>query len=317
MEHLQQGAEAFIAGDDLTAQINVEITPHAEFDYEIAGVTQHVKRADTVYARGFEQPAELIIRPRSTAQFAADTQAHVVIEFLPEIGAGESVELQRFKIAGLSEFTPATLTPAAGGVTVKAGQVEQLADGQSRVYTEIVREITPETGDTAGAATSANQTRSVLVYIDQSASMAQPNRAAQMRAVAKFLSEFLSKLEIELSVAGSSAASAARRVRSSAEALDTMLELTPRAEVGWPNSLNAALKRYDRVIVVSEDLPAEADDPRVTLITFDNLPERFNGVQFGPVIQEAVETDNHERLKQLSTFLQERLFSPVQNGVQP
>ena len=315
MEHLQQGAEAFIAGDDLTAQISVEITPHAEFDYELAGAREHVKRASTVYARGFEQPAELIIRPRSTAQFAADTQAHVVIEFLPEIGAGESVELQRFKIAGLSEFTPATLSPAAGGVSVKAGQVEQLADGQSRVYTEIVREITPETGDdTAAAAASANQTRSVLVYIDQSASMAQPSRGAQMRAVAKFLSEFLSKLEIELSVAGSSAASAPRRVRSSAEALDTMLELTPRAEVGWPNSLNAALKRYDRVIVVSEDLPAEADDPRVTLITFDNLPERFNGVQFGPVIQQAVESDDHDRLKQLSTFLQERLYSSVQNG---
>lgn len=315
MEHLQQGAEAFIAGDDLTAQINVEITPHAEFNYELVGASQHLKRANTVHAKGFEQPAELIIRPRSTGQFAPDTQAHVVIEFLPEIGAGESVELQRFKIAGLSEFTPVTFAPAPGGVTVTAGQVEQLADGQSRVYTEIVREITPEAGDdTAAAAPSANQTRSVMVYIDQSASMAQPSRAAQMRAVAKFLSEFLSKLEIELSVAGSSAASTARRVHSSAEALETMLELTPRAEVGWSNSLNAALKRYDRLIVVSEDLPAEADDPRVTLITFDNLPERFNGVQFGPAIQQAVETDNHERLKQLSAFLQERLYSPAQNG---
>lgn len=316
MEHLQQGAEAFIPGDGLTAQINVEITPHAEFDYELVGVSKHVKRADSVYARGFEQPAELVIRPRDTAQFAAEAQAHVIIEFTPQAGPSESVELQRFKIAGLSEFTPATLTPAPGGVSVKAGQVEQLADGQSRVYTEIVREITPETGETDNVADAGLALpRSVLVYIDQSASMVKPNRTNQMRAVSKFLSEFLSKLEIELSVAGSSATSTARRVHSSADALEAMLALTPRAEVGWPSSLSAALKRYDRAIVVSGDLPAEASDPRVTLITFDNLPDRFNGVEFGPVIQAAVENDDHAKLKQLSTFLQDRLYS--QAGSEP
>lgn len=315
MEHLQQGAEAFIPGSSLTAQISVDITPHAEFDYEFAGVGKHVKRAGTVHARGFEQPAELIIRPRESLQFANDTQAHVVIEFTEQGGPREKIELQRFKIAGLSAFTPATFTPAPGGVSVKAGQVEQLADGQSRVYTEIVREITPETDDDAAAAdAAAPATRSVLVYIDQSASMAKPNRDAQMRAVAKFLSEFLSKLDIELSVAGSSATSSARRVLSSTEALETILSLTPRAEVGWPNSLSAALKQFDRVIAVSGDLPAEASHDRVTLITFDHLPERFSGVEFGPAIQRAVETDDHDRLRQLSAFLQESLYSQVGNG---
>ena len=309
MEHLQQGAEAFVHGNGFSAQIKVHITPPAEFAYEIEGVEQHVMRAQTVYARGFNGPGQLTIRPVATTQFVAEAQAHIVVELKPETGHAETVELQRFKIAGLSEFTPLHFTPQPGGLLLKSGQVEQLASEQSRVYSEIIREITPEEElslDHASRAT--NEPRSVLVYVDQSSSMENASRPEQIRAVAKFLAEFLSKLEIELSVAGSSLAQQPKRVSSSSAAQEAILALTPRSEVGWPRSLNAALKDYDRVVVISDDIPAEVENPRVTLVNLDHLPQRFDGIEVGPRIVEAVENDNHTYLRNLSEYLRDRLY---------
>lgn len=309
MEHLQQGAEAFVHGNGFSAQIKVHITPPAEFAYEIEGVEQHVMRAQTVYARGFNGPGQLTIRPVATTQFVTDAQAHIVVELKPETGHAETVELQRFKIAGLSEFTPLHFTPQPGGLLLKSGQVEQLASEQSRVYSEIIREITPEEElslDHASGAT--NEPRSVLVYVDQSSSMENASRPEQIRAVAKFLAEFLSKLEIELSVAGSSLAQQPKRVSSSSAAQEAILALTPRSEVGWPRSLNAALKDYDRVVVISDDIPAEVENPRVTLVNLDHLPQRFDGIEVGPRIVEAVENDNHTYLRNLSEYLRDRLY---------
>lgn len=309
MEHLQQGAEAFVHGNGFSAQIKVHITPPAEFAYEIEGVEQHVMRAQTVYARGFNGPGQLTIRPSATAQFVAEAQAHIVVELKPETGHAETVELQRFKISGLSEFTPLHFTPQPGGLLLKSGQVEQLASEQSRVYSEIIREITPEEElslDDASGAT--NEPRSVLVYVDQSSSMENASRPEQIRAVAKFLAEFLSKLEIELSVAGSSLAQQPKRVSSSSAAQEAILALTPRSEVGWPRSLNAALKDYDRVVVISDDIPAEVENPRVTLVNLDHLPQRFDGIEVGPRIVEAVENDNHTYLRNLSEYLRDRLY---------
>lgn len=309
MEHLQQGAEAFVHGNGFSAQIKVHITPPAEFAYEIEGVEQHVMRAQTVYARGFNGPGQLTIRPVATTQFVAEAQAHIVVELKPETGHAETVELQRFKISGLSEFTPLHFTPQPGGLLLKSGQVEQLASEQSRVYSEIIREITPEEElslDHASGAT--NEPRSVLVYVDQSSSMENASRPEQIRAVAKFLAEFLSKLEIELSVAGSSLAQQPKRVSSSSAAQEAILALTPRSEVGWPRSLNAALKDYDRVVVISDDIPAEVENPRVTLVNLDHLPQRFDGIEVGPRIVEAVENDNHTYLRNLSEYLRDRLY---------
>ena len=310
MEHLQQGAEAFVHGNGFSAQIKVHITPPADFSYEIEGVQQHVMRAQTVYARGFNSPGQLTIRPVATAQFVTDAQAHIVVELKPETGHAETVELQRFKIAGLSEFTPLQFTPQPGGLVLKSGQVEQLASAQSRVYTEIIREITPDQEPSLDDATSTttNEPRSVLVYVDQSSSMENASRPEQIRAVAKFLAEFLSKLEIELSVAGSSLTQQPKHVSSSSSAQEAILALTPRSEVGWPRSLSEALKDYDRVVVISDDIPAEVENPRVTLVNLDHLPQRFDAIEVGPKIVEAVENDNHTYLRNLSEYLRDRLF---------
>lgn len=311
MEHLQQGAEAFVHGNGFSAQIKVNITPPADFVYELDGVEQHIRRAQTIHVRGFQHPGVLTIRPVDTAQFVSDAQAHIVVELKQSSGPGEKVELQRFKIAGLGEFTPLTFTPQPGGLTLKAGQVEQLASEQSRVYTEIIREITPEEEASVDDATSSTPTapRSVLVYVDQSSSMDNASRPEQVRAVARFLAEFLSKLEIELSVAGSSLAQQPQRVTSSAAAQEAIMALTPRSEVGWPRSLNAALKEYDRVVVISDDIPAEVENSRVTLVSLDHLPQRFDGIEVGPRIIEAVESDNHDYLRSLSEYLRDRLYS--------
>ena len=310
MEHLHQGAEAFVHGNGFSAQIKVHITPPADFSYEIEGVQQHVMRAQTVYARGFTGPGQLTIRPVATAQFVTDAQAHIVVELKPETGHAETVELQRFKIAGLSEFTPLQFTPQPGGLVLKSGQVEQLASAQSRVYTEIIREITPDQEPSLDDATSTttNEPRSVLVYVDQSSSMENASRPEQIRAVAKFLAEFLSKLEIELSVAGSSLTQQPKHVSSSSSAQEAILALTPRSEVGWPRSLSEALKDYDRVVVISDDIPAEVENPRVTLVNLDHLPQRFDAIEVGPKIVEAVENDNHTYLRNLSEYLRDRLF---------
>lgn len=318
MEHLQQGADALVHGNGFSAQIKVNITPPADFDFELDGVEQVVKRAQTIHARGFERATALTIRPKETAQFVSDAQAHIVIDLRPVAGPGETVELQRFKIGGLGEFTPLFLHPQPGGLVLQAGQVEQLAAGQSRVITDIVREITADEDDAAAAGAPVRDTpRSVLVYVDQSSSMEAAGAGGRMDAAAKFLAEFLSKLEIELTVSGSSTAAAPRRVASSAEALQAISTLAPRPEVGWPRSLHAALQDYDRVVVISDDVPAEAEDPRVTLINLGHLPERFDGVEFGPRIQSSVETENHAELKRLSEYLKDRLyFTAAAEGAQ-
>ncbi|GAB3078775.1 hypothetical protein [Corynebacterium aquatimens] len=305
MAFLEQGNSKVLRGSEFRLELDISVTPSVPITTELTGAGQTVERGTTVFARGLSGEGALTIRPAQGGSFGDEVYVAVTLVAHPQTGAPESVELPRYRISGMPDFTPVSFRLTGEGLEVAAGTVEKLADAEEQVYVDIRRDI-----EAHGEMPQDTQPLSVLIYVDQSSSMGYPVLEGKLKDAATFLAQVLSQSRIALTVTGSSADARFVSVRDSKETAEEIQSLTAKKEIGWPNPLSAALNRYDKAVVITDGVPAEADDDRVFLFNLRRaiFNEEFNGMELTDAFQQAIHNKDQAKLSRMANFLTEELF---------